>query len=167
MEVVKLSLYEMQSSAHLGILRCLESIDAEWGYGFKSSLNEKFAKSISGSMAELACCKFLSTPFQFTCNIGALPDIVWNKIKIQVRSQLPKKNKKNSLIIRQNAKPNQIYIFVIDYAPNFHIHGFVNSSNILNNKNYLTDFGLDRPKVYSVPIDELTPIKILKNGEWN
>jgi hypothetical protein len=37
----------------------------------------------------------------------------------------------------------------------------------LNNKNYLTDFGLDRPKVYSVPIEELTPIKILKNGEWN
>jgi hypothetical protein len=88
-------------------------------------------------------------------------------LKFKLDHNYQKKNKKNSLIIRQNAKPNQIYIFVIDYAPNFHIHGFVNSSNILDNKNYLTDFGLDRPKVYSVPIDELTPIKILKNGEWN
>jgi hypothetical protein len=26
---------------------------------------------------------------------------------------------------------------------------------------------LDRPKVYSVPIEELTPIKILKDGAWN
>ena len=62
MKEVDLSLYEMQSAAHLGILRCLESkkLGQEWGHGLKTSLNDKFAKSISGSMAEMAVCSKMS-----------------------------------------------------------------------------------------------------------
>ena len=86
---------------------------------------------------------------------------------LQVRSQLPKKN--NSLIIRpKGSKPNEIYILVIDKAPIFEIHGFINSTHVLGTNRFLTDFGItDRPKVHSLGLDTLTPIKFLKDGAWN
>ena len=169
MKEINLSLYEMQSAAHLGILRCLESVKLgqEWGHGFRSTLNDKFAKSISGSMAEMAVCNFLEIPFTYTVNVGSAPDIYYKDLKIQVRSQIPKKNNKNSLIIRTSAKPKEIYIYVEDHAPLFLIKGFVNSSAILGTTEYLTDFNLKRPKCHAVPIDQLTPIFLLKDGSWN
>ena len=156
MKEVGLSLYEMQSAAHLGILRCLESIKLgqEWGHGLKTSLNDKFAK-------------FLNIPFTFTCNVGSAPDIMFKDLKIQVRSQTPKRNNRNSLIIRTSAKPKEIYIYVEDHAPKFIIKGFINSSAILGTTEYLTDFNLKRPKCHSIPIEQLTPIFLLKDGGWN
>ncbi len=169
MKEVELDLYEMQSSAHLGILRCLESIrlKQDWGYGFKSTLNEKFARSISGAMSEMSVCKFLEIPFTFTCNVGAVPDIYYKDLKIQVRSQIPKKNNRNSLILRPTAKPKEIYIYVEDHAPFFKIYGFINSSAVLGTTKFLTDFGLKRPKTHSIPIEQLTPIFLLKDGSYN
>lgn len=169
MKEVKLDLYEMQSSAHLGILRCLESVrlKQDWGHGFKSTLNEKFARSISGCQSELAVCKFLEIPFQYHCNIGSAPDIIYKDLKIQVRSQMPKKNNRNSLILRPTAKPKEIYIYVEDHAPIFRIYGFINSSAVLGTTKFLTDFGLKRPKTHSIPIEQLTPIFLLKNGSYN
>ncbi len=169
MKQVELDLYEMQSSAHLGILRCLESVrlKQDWGYGFKASLNEKFAKSISGCQSELAVCKFLEIPFQYHCNVGGVPDIIYKDLKIQVRSQRPKKNNRNSLILRPTAKPKEIYIYVEDHAPVFRIYGFINSSTILGTTKFLTDFGLKRPKTHSIPIEQLTPIFLLKDGSYN
>ena len=95
------------------------------------------------------------------------PDILFKDLKIQVRSQTPKRNNRNSLIIRTSAKPKEIYIYVEDHAPKFIIKGFVNSSAILGTKEYLTDFNLKRPKCHSIPIEQLTPIFLLKDGGWN
>ena len=169
MTEVKLDLYEMQSASHLGILRCLESIrlKQEWGYGLKASLNEKFAKSISGAMAEMSVCKFLEIPFTFSCNVGAIPDIFYKDLKIQVRSQMPKKNNRNFLILRPTAKPSEYYVYVEDHAPTFRIFGFINSSAILGTTKFLTDFGLQRPKTHAIPIEQLTPIFLLKDGSYN
>ena len=166
---VELDLYEMQSAAHLGILRCLEDIKykQEWGYGLKASLNEKFAKSISGCQSELAVCKFLEIPFQYHCNVGGVPDIIYKDLKIQVRSQTPKKNNRNSLILRPTAKPSEYYVYVEDHAPYFQIKGFINSSAVLSTTKFLTDFGLQRPKTHSIPIEQLTPIFLLKDGSYN
>jgi len=166
---VELDLYEMQSAAHLGILRCLEDIKykQEWGYGLKASLNEKFAKSISGAMGEMAVCKFLEIPFTFSCNVGGVPDIIYKDLKIQVRSQTPKKNNRNSLILRPTAKPSEYYVYVEDHAPLFLIKGFINSSAVLGTTKFLTDFGLQRPKTHSIPIEQLTPIFLLKDGSYN
>ena len=62
MKEVKLDLYELQSAAHLGILRCLESLKHKenWGYGYKKTFNEQLADSISGAMGEVAAAKFLN-----------------------------------------------------------------------------------------------------------
>lgn len=167
---VNLDLYEMQSAAHLGILRCLESKKHKesWGYNYKGSLNDQMAKSISGAMGEVATAKFLNcSKFEYHCNVGGVPDLVFKDLKLQVRTQLPKNNNNNSLIIRPKAKPNEFYILVIDEAPNFKILGFVNSTFVLGQEQWKTTFGLDRPFCYSIPTDKLTPIELLKNGTWN
>ena len=166
---IKLDLFEIQSAAHLGILRCLESIkhNENWGYNYKGSLSQKFAHSISGSCAEAAVAKYLNIKFPYTCNHGSEPDLIYKDKKLQIRSQTKKIKNKNSLIIRPNAKKDEFYIYVLDEAPQFIIKGFINSTVILNDKKYLTDFGLDRPPCYSVPIDQLTPIFLLKDGGWN
>ena len=166
---IKLDLFEIQSAAHLGILRCLESIKHKenWGYNYKRSLSQRFAHSISGSCAEAAVAKYLNIKFPYTCNHGSEPDLIYKDKKLQIRSQTKKIKNKNSLIIRPNAKKDEFYIYVQDEAPQFIIKGFINSTVILNDKKYLTDFGLDRPPCYSVPIDQLTPIFLLKDGGWN
>ena len=166
---ITLDLYEMQSAAHLGILRCLESekYKEKWGYNYKGSFNDKMAKSISGSLGEAAVAKFLNIKFTFTCNHGGDADLIFKDLKLQVRTQLPKDYNKNSLIIRPKAKPGELYILVIDEAPNFKILGFVNSTFVLGQEQWKTTFGLDRPFCYSIPPDKLTPIELLKNGTWN
>jgi len=165
---VKLDLYDIMAASQTGLLRVFESLrlKQDWGYNYKGSVNDQIAKSISGSCAELAVCRYLNTEFNFHVNHGAKPDIIWHDVHLQVRSQLPKKH--NSLIIRKGSKAGEIYILIIDKAPIYEIHGFVNSSHVLNTEKYLTDFGItDRPKVHSLGLDKLTPIKFLKDGAWN
>ena len=166
---ITLDLYEMQSAAHLGILRCLESekYKEKWGYNYKGSLNDQMAKSISGAMGEVAASKFLGIKFEYHCNVGGVPDLIFKDLKLQVRTQLPKDHNKNSLIIRPKAKANEFYILVIDEAPNFKILGFVNSTYVLGQDRFKTDFGLARPPCYSIPPDKLTPINLLKDSSWN
>ena len=49
----------------------------------------------------------------------------------------------------------------------FQIKGFINSSAILGTTKFLTDFGLKRPKTHAIPIEQLTPIFLLKDGNYN
>ena len=169
MKEVKLDLYELQSAAHLGILRCLESLKHKenWGYGYKGSFNDQMARSISGAMGEVATAKFLNIKkYEYHCNVGGVPDLIYKDLKVQVRTQLPKKN--NSLIIRpKTAKKDEVYILVIDHAPKFIFQGFINSSTVLDKKEYLTDFGNDRPPCISIKPEMLTPIFLLTDGSYN
>ena len=164
---ITLDLYEMQSAAHLGILRCLESKKHKenWGYNYKGSLNDQMAKSISGAMGEVAASKFLGIKFEYHCNVGNVPDLIFKDLRLQVRTQIPKNN--NSLIIRPKAKQDEFYILVIDEAPKFKILGFVNSTYVLGQEQWKTTFGLDRPFCYSIPPEKLTPINLLKDSTWN
>jgi hypothetical protein len=164
---ITLDLYEMQSASHLGILRCLESKKHKenWGYNYKGSLNDQMAKSISGAMGEVAASKFLGIKFEYHCNVGNVPDLIFKDLRLQVRTQLPKDN--NSLIIRPKAKQDEFYILVIDEAPKFKILGFVNSTYVLGQEQWKTTFGLDRPFCYSIPPEKLTPINLLKDSSWN
>jgi len=164
---ITLDLYEMQSASHLGILRCLESKKHKenWGYNYKGSLNDQMAKSISGAMGEVAASKFLGIKFEYHCNVGGVPDLIFKDLRLQVRTQIPKNN--NSLIIRPKAKQDEFYILVIDEAPKFKILGFVNSTYVLGQEQWKTTFGLDRPFCYSIPPEKLTPINLLKDSTWN
>ena len=167
---IELDLYEMTTAAQTGLLRVTESIKQkqEWWHGYKGTLEDKISKSISGAMAEQSLCKYLDIPYEFHTNVGSVPDVKYKKYNIQVRSQTPKRNNKNSLIIRpKGVKPNEIYVFILSEAPKFIIKGFINSSAVIGKENYLTDFNLARPKVWSVPLEILNPIMLLKDEGLN
>ena len=167
---IELDLYEMTTAAQTGLLRVTESIklNQNWGHDYKGTLEDKISKSISGAMAEQSLCKYLDIPYEFHTNVGSVPDVKYKEYNIQVRSQTPKRNNKNSLIIRpKGVKPNEIYVFILSKAPKFIIKGFINSSAVIGKENYLTDFNLARPKVWSVPLEILSPILLLKDGVCN
>jgi len=167
---IELDLYEITTAAQTGLLRVTESIklNQDWGHKYSGTLEDKISKSISGAMAEISLCKYFGIPFEFHTNVGSAPDVKYKNYNIQVRSQTVKKNNNNSLIIRPNGvKPNEIYVFILSEAPKFTIKGFINSSAVIGKDNYLTDFNLARPKVWSVPLDILSPILLLKDGAWN
>ena len=73
-------------------------------------------------------------------------------LKVQIRTQRPKKNNRNSLILRPTAKPKEIYIYVEDHAPLFLIKGFINSSAVLGTTKFLTDFGLKTQTMKAVMV---------------
>ena len=160
---IELNTYDMITAAYIGLLRAIESDKRKenWGAGYKKSLNKKIADSISGAMGEIAVANCLNIVYQFHCNVGSIPDLMYNELKIQVRCQPLKKI--NSLIIRPGKdKENQFFVHVIDEAPIFRISGFINSSKVLGTGQYLTTFGLDRPACHSVPLNLLNDINEIK-----
>ena len=117
----------------------------------------QFADSIQGSLAEQGVAKYLNTYFASHVNTFTMPDLMWEGKKIQVRCQNPKE--KNYLILRKNAKDEEIYILAINECPIIKIKGWVIAKDIIHSDKYLTDFGLkDRPKVFGVPTNDLHPI---------
>tara|TARA_Y100001951_G_C11229367_1_gene233685 strand:+ start:143 stop:673 length:531 start_codon:yes stop_codon:yes gene_type:complete len=165
---IELNSYDMLTAAQTGLLRAIESDKRKesWGAGYNKNLNKKIADSISGAMGEIAVANCLKIVYQFHCNVGSIPDLMYNDLKIQVRCQPPKKF--NSLIIRPGYdKENQLFVHVIDEAPIFKISGFTNSSKFLGTAQYLTTFGLDRPACHAIPLNLLSDIDEIKTYDQN
>ena len=150
---IKLDEYEILAAGYTALLRITESMrqNINWGHGY------------TGTLAELAVAKFLKVHFNYHVNNFRGADLYFNNQRVQVRCQTPKNE--NFLIIRQDSSANETYILVIDRCPIFEVVGYVNSSDVIGNKEYLTDFGYtDRPKVYSVPMANLISIENIFNG---
>ena len=165
---ITLSSYDILCGSNTGILRVVEDLrlKRDWSHNFKGTIEEKMAKSISGCWSEICVARYLEIPFTFHVNHFTKPDLIFHDLHLQVRSQ-ERKVQGNHLILRPTSKKNEIYILVIAECPDFHIQGFINSSNVLGTKKYLTDFNLPRPKCHAVPIEDLTPIHLLKTNHWN
>jgi hypothetical protein len=163
---IKLDEYEILAAGTTALLRITESMrqNIEWGHGYKGTFGDKVAKSLSGTLAELAVAKCLKVHFNYHVNNFKGADLYFQNQRVQVRCQVPKEN--NFLIIRQDSSANELYVLVIDRCPLFNIIGFVNSSDVIGKTEYLTDFGFsNRPKVYSVPFFDLIPIENIFNGK--
>jgi hypothetical protein len=161
---IKLDEYEILAAGTTALLRITESMrqNIEWGHGYKGTFGDKVAKSLSGTLAELAVAKCLKVHFNYHVNNFKGADLYFQNQRVQVRCQVPKEN--NFLIIRQDSSANEIYILVVDRCPIFEVIGYINSSDALGKPEYLTNFGYEnRPKVYSVPITDLISIESLIN----
>lgn len=158
-EVIRLTPYELATAAQVGCMRVTESfrLGENWGHGYSKSMYYKFADSISGACAEFAVAQYLKIPPQIHVNHGSKADIKFNKLEIQVKSHVPRKDKQPPLYIRQNAQAGEIFCFVTDKSPEFHILGFIMASDIIFQESRLTDFGLPRPPVFQLRLDELKP----------
>ena len=161
---IKLDEYEILAAGYTALLRITESMrqNINWGHGYKGSFGDKVAKSMSGTLAELAVAKVLKVHFNYHVNNFRGADLYFNNQRVQVRCQTPKNE--NFLIIRQDSSANEIYVLVLDRCPKFSTIGYINSSDVIGNGEYLTDFGYkDRPKVYAVDWQSLFPIEMIFN----
>ncbi len=164
--VVKLEFYEIQVAALNGVSRCVETFrhKQNWGHGYKKDMIHQFSDSIVGSLAEQGVAKHLGVYFGSHVNTFSKPDLMLGDKKLQVRCQKPKTDRKNFLIIRENAKADEYYILAINKCPEIEIVGWVKAGDVMKDKSFLTDFGFsDRPKVYGVPAEMLRPISELIN----
>ena len=147
---IKLDEYEILAAGNTALLRITESMrqNIEWGHGYKGSFNKKVADSMSGTLGELAVAKCLKTNFNYHVNNFKGADLYYKNRRVQVRTQEP--------------KPDNF--LVVDRCPLFRIIGYINSSDVIGNGEFLTDFGYkDRPKVYAVPFQNLFPIEMIFN----
>jgi hypothetical protein len=159
-EVIRLTPYEISLAAQVGCMRVTESLrlNQSWGHGYREPVYFKFAKSISGACAEFAVAQYLKIPPQIHVNHGAKADIKVNGTEIQVKSHLHKDDRPPLLYIRQNAQPGELFCFVTDKSPEFHILGFIMAKDIIFDDSRLTDFGNKRPQVYQLKLSELKPL---------
>jgi len=161
--VVRLEWFEIDTGSQVGLSRCLENIRMEQGFGFgyNKGFTDQAKDSIMGAMGEVATAKHLHIYFGCHVNSWKEPDLIYNGKHLQVRTQQKKNN--NFLIIRKNAKPEDLYILVLENTPEFTIAGAIYAKDAMQDK-YLTDFGqAHRPKVWGIPQQDLFPLKeILK-----
>jgi len=163
-ETVDLKWEEILSGASTGIVREVESLrqNIEWGHGASFNRYDKWGKSVSGTLCEMALSKKMQSYFSHSVNNFFGKDLIINNKPVQVRSQLYSKPNK-SLIIRKGFKAEDYYFLVGDDTPTFYFYGYIQAKNCQKCGNW-TNFGKEeRPYVWSIPINNLKPIEEFKN----
>jgi hypothetical protein len=157
-EKVDLKWEEILSGASTGLVREVESLrqDIKWGHGAQFDRYQKWGKSLSGTLCEMALAKKMKSYFSHSVNNFYGKDLIINDKPVQVRSQLNSKINK-ALIIRQGHKPEDYYFYVSDDTPTFYFYGYIQAKDCQKYGTW-TDFNKNRPHVWSIPVDKLKPI---------
>ena len=157
-EKVDLKWEEILSGASTGLVREVESLrqDIKWGHGAQFDRYQKWGKSLSGTLCEMALAKKMKSYFSHSVNNFYGKDLIINDKPVQVRSQLNSKINK-ALIIRRGHKPEDYYFYVSDDTPTFYFYGYIQAKDCQKYGTW-TDFNKNRPHVWSIPVDKLKPI---------
>ena len=96
-EKVHLNWEEILSGSLTGIVREVESLrqNIEWGHGANFDRYQKWGKTISGSLCEMALSKIMKSYFSHSVNNFYGKDLIINDKPVQVRSQLYSKINKS------------------------------------------------------------------------
>ena len=99
LEKVDLNWEEILSGAITGIVRETESLKAniQWGHGASFDRYQKWGKTISGCLAEMALAKIMKSYFTHSVNNFQGKDLIINDKPVQVRSQLFSKSYKKEM----------------------------------------------------------------------
>ena len=153
--ILQLEPYEIEMASQVAYKRYIENIKMKkkFGHGYKGSEQKTLSLGILGAMGEVAYCKAKNVFFN-----GSYTDTYSRYDKadvgkdIEIRTQERKNN--NTLIIRPSEKKAKYVLVTFDGNHSYTIHGWFPFITKLEDK-YLTDFGLDRPKCWSIPIKDL------------
>ena len=158
-EKVHLNWEEILSGSLTGIVREVESLrqNIEWGHGANFDRYQKWGKTISGSLCEMALSKIMKSYFSHSVNNFYGKDLIINNKPVQVRSQLYSKINK-SLIIRKGFKAEDYYFYVADDTPTFYFYGYIQAKDCQKCGTWTNFNKEDRPYVWSIPTDKLKPI---------
>ena len=159
--IVKLEPYEIEMATQVANKRYVENIKMKktFGHGFKDTEEKTLSLGIIGAMGEVAYCKgknvFFNGSYTDTYNRYDKADVGKD---IEIRTHQRKQN--NTLIIRPIEKKGRYVLITYDGNHTYTIQGWFPYFTKLDDK-YLTDFGLDRPKCWSIPIKDLYNINDL------
>lgn len=153
--IIKLEPYEIEMASQVANKRYVENIKMKkkFGHGYKGSEERTLSLGILGAMGEVAYCKaknvFFNGSYSDTYNRYDKADVGND---IEIRTQQKKYN--NSLIIRPIEKKAKYVLVTYEGEHTYTIQGWFPYYSKLEDK-YLTDFGLDRPKCWSIPLKNL------------
>ena len=158
-EKVHLNWEEILSGSLTGIVREVESLrqNIEWGHGANFDRYQKWGKTISGSLCEMALSKIMKSYFSHSVNNFYGKDLIINDKPVQVRSQLYSKYEKY-LTIRPNYKPEDYYFLVIDNTPTFYVCGYIQAKDCQKCGIWTNQNISDRPYFWKIPLNKLKPI---------
>ena len=163
-ESIKLTWPEILSGASTGVIREIETLrqNIQWGHGANFDVYQKWGKTISGCICEMALAKKMDSYFNHSVNNFWGKDIIIDGKPVQVRSQLMSK-RENYLIIRKPFKPEDYYFLVGDDTPTFYFLGYIQAKDCKKYGNWTNFNNNNRPHVWSIPSDKLKPISEFKN----
>ena len=88
-ESIKLTWPEILSGASTGVIREIETLrqNIQWGHGANFDVYQKWGKTISGCICEMALAKKMDSYFNHSVNNFWGKDIIIDGKPVQVRSQ--------------------------------------------------------------------------------
>lgn len=163
-ESITLTWPEILSGASTGLIREIETLrqNIKWGHGANFDNYQKWGKTISGCICEMALAKKMDSYFNHSVNNFFGKDIVIDGKPVQVRSQLKSKHEKY-LTIRPKFKHEDYYFLVIDDMPNFYFYGYIQAKDCQKYGIWTNQNISSRPYFWKIPIDKLKPISEFKN----
>lgn len=150
---VRLAWYEVETCAHAGVRRRIESIrrgtkDAK---GFNRT--DKWDIDISGACGEMAVAKVLDKYWDVSVNTFHKGDVG----KLQVRTS---RQEKPYLVVQKHNDDDDIFVLVQGQEATFKVIGWMVGRDAKQRK-FLRSFG-GRPAVFAVPPKNLKPLSELR-----
>ena len=124
--------------------------DSQKKYGFDDSLEDPLTNDIHGAGGEIAAAKVLELYWSASVDTFHAPDIGKNT---HVRTA---GKDHYCLIIRDDAKDDEIYVHVTGRLPNYKVWGYIKAVNGKKDK-YIKSPN-NRPPAWFIPAGDLTPI---------
>jgi hypothetical protein len=158
-EKVELTKWELNFAAQVGLTRRIESMT-------NSNVSPKYGKKpdetlwgidIEAACAEMAVAKCLNVHWDCSVNRYGKNDC-GDVMEFQVKHTI---GEDNSLLVRDNAKDDEIFILVCGQAPKFRVAGWLRGKEIKLEKYVRAPAG--RPPAYFVPQSDLKRPERLKD----
>lgn len=149
---VHLQWYEVETCAHAGVRRRVESLrrGTKDAPGFNRT--DKWDIDIQGACGEMAAAKALERYWDAAVNTFHKGDVG----KLQVRTS---RQESPFLIVQKYNEDTDLFVLVHGTAPDFVVAGWMKGQDA-KKKKYLRSFG-GRPVVYAVPPEALRPLEEL------
>lgn len=146
---VRLAWFEVETCAHAGVRRRIESIrrGTKDAPGFNRT--DKWDIDIAGACGEMAVAKVLDKYWDAAVNTFHRGDVG----KLQVRTS---RQETPFLIVQKHNSDDDIFVLVQGTAPDYKVLGWL-SGKQAKQKKYLRTFG-NRPPVFAVPPKNLKPL---------
>jgi len=158
---VKLEWYEAEMAAHVGVSRNISCIKKGLLPAHGAKIEDQWTMALEGACGEIAVAKVLNTYWHGPVDTFKKGFDVGN---YQVRARQERKDRKGNivkveLIVRDDDRDDDIFIFVVGTCPNYEVMGWIEGRRA-KQAHWSEDYG-NREAAYFIPREHLNPIEDL------